>query len=545
MTGSSASQDDAIRRGARQLRLQLLSEQFASKASCYSTTCGGSEENVTDYKELLHITPQETLEKLKELDELHAMTEQRGLQRLKKLQSLEGRISQSGSMASSSCSSSAESLRFKPASATSISSSIEQDGIVTLDLRPKGKQNLNLQDPKPNNVRVSSNGSGSSHKSVVTFDLSSTIEVDEKQLATQRKSPQSSPKGPRGETQGILNNSRRSKMIKEKASQNKRTPRTKNFDGLSHKKEEREDIDVQSHKKMEDLHLHRRSELTRSTSSLGNLKKTDDDLITEEFISVPISADLLHQPETNTLVDEEEYPALHAKKDSWKQSEAYIHAMQAGIIWQTMVGEHVRFPKEWFNGERFPTMTNEDIVLSKWKYIGLSRVRNTSLNKLIRRKAGGRILLHIVIRDAVSFRDKEDIVIGSYHPQGRGLVSEEEYRCMKDSSLSTDVREVWLAYRTRHVRSKKTLISGATAPEISTLQPLLTRNRALKDVARRSPLLTNERLTNQNIRAVFGGEGPLETTVALETEIVKLLESDNYPGSKPVSVVLMQKYLFK
>jgi len=224
---------------------------------------------------------------------------------------------------------------------------------------------------------------------------------------------------------------------------------------------------------------------------------------------------------------------------------AYLHAKHAGILWQTMVGEHVRFPKEWFGGARVPRMAGEDVEFSKWKYISRSRVRNSSLNSLVRRRTGGRILLHIVVRDLVTMREKEDIVLGCFHPHAKGIVSKEEYKRHSSEDYDTDVREVWMAVRMRSIR--KTVSKKATSRfEPSLVDPLLTNDEPVDKIAKRSPL-NDERLSNENIKAIFGAEPPLETVFVLENELTKVIHPStaSYLAQRPPTVMLLQKYVFK
>lgn len=569
------SYDDTIRRGARQIRLQLLAEQlFASSSDVHNN---GQQHNdnynksvstknkVNDYTELLRITtPKETLDKLKELDDLHAQSEMRGLARLRKLQMLEGRIQNSDSMGSGSGSSqgglnsnqststrssaSGENYSYRqPSIASSVVSSSRgsvrsSSHLMTLDLRPKPKQpsNSNSAYFKAN---VSSKSMSSSRtrsrthqKSHVSFDLPGRHEEKQSSLES---SLSVQPSNGMKHASNVFADYEQSQSNEESC-----TP------SLQSKYQKKKDLSDS----ISSLHESRRSTNTFMTKKKEF--KAEDDLLTEEHVSVSFPIELQQLPlsadtKKNNNIFMEPSTGSHAllqpadNEDAvWKKSEAYIHAMQSGVLWQTLVGEHVRFPKEWFNGFRTPAMSGEGIKVSKWRYIARNKVRNSSLNKLVRRRGGGRILLHLIVRDAVSQREKEDIVLGCFHPQSRGLITDDEYKCVRDKA-DIDVRDIWMAFRTRSNGSKGSNLGMSASTEISMTQPLLTGDRCLSEVSHRSPLYSDERLSNENIRAVFGSESPLETLFVLETDLVKVLETNSYSAPRPVAVVLMQKYLFR
>jgi len=592
ISATASKFDEAIRRGAQQIRMQLVSDRYSSNANAHatdksvstarsdsvrdhssqassskgttSTELSSREQSAEDYRELLHITPQETLMKLRELDQLHNLTEQKGMERLRKLQNLEGRVTSQntgGSSASgrSSGRSSVENYSYRKQSFSSTSTKtsilknnntcIRPENIATLDLRPLSRNSKRL--PKEDKSNGSSQRSVRSH---VTFDL----KLEEK------GSPPESParhgmdfyqrKLPDSPYIQTMQEMRKQRKLLETSSKTSKTGdgsskiQTKKESDRKCKLEPRksspiiqtdDDLLVQEHiespgsvlkiANIESIHKERREMNARTTKE----SKTEDDMLTKEQVSIPPSDTNVSKSTQMTTCED------IADVEPWRQNEAYIHAMSAGTLWQTLVGEHVRFPKEWFDGERTPRVDGE--IPSKWRYIAKNRVRNSSLNSLVKRRGGGRILLHLVVRDAVSSREKEDVVIGCFHPHSRGLVSEEDYKKRKDEFTDTDVREIWMAIRSRNRKHEK--ISSSL--QISTIQPLLLYNRSLADVARRSPLYTNDRLSNENIRAVFGGEPPLETISKDETELLKILESSPYSSPKPISILLLQHFIFQ
>ena len=554
------SQDDMIRRGARQVRLQLLTEQFASSSDVHDANhrrmkTGGTSSSSQDYRELLYITPKETLEKLKELDDLHAQTEMRGLARLRKLQMLEGRIQNNESMRSRS----SQGSRSSGGGSTSTGSS--------------ALENYSYRQPSISSVSHRSNGSSKliQPQDIATMDLRSKggLKTKTKDATTQARSSATSSSSLRMNRSSTIRKSR--SFQSNKSAQNVTfalPPESSTHDCDEKRSPSESPLRNSVESKYEDNEKPKSHYKCKSIPIMTPFR-AEDDLLTEEHVSVTMPMELqkfttkvLTLPrhhseksqkskECSIMKEEHQFKSSQAleeyrniKEDSWKQSEAYIHAMKAGVLWQTLVGEHVRFPKEWFDGARTPSMSGEGSSVSKWRYIARNKVRNSSLNKLVKRKGGGRILLHVVVRDAVTQREKEDIVLGCFHAQSRGLIPEEEYRYIRNT-VDIDVRDVWIAFRTRCKGSNRSNLGMTPSTEISMTQPLLTCDRPLNEVSRRSPLYSDEKLSNDNIRAVFGSEPALETVFVLETDLVKVLEENSYSYPSPIAVVLMQNYLFR
>ena len=173
---------------------------------------------------------------------------------------------------------------------------------------------------------------------------------------------------------------------------------------------------------------------------------------------------------------------------------AYRHALSAGTLWQTLVSQHVRFPGHWWDGDRSPQMGMlEDSYgngksFCSWQYVSRNRVySNPLLKKRVRNRASpGRILLHVIVRDLMTLLPVQDIVIGCFHPNARGIRRKEQ-----PDPRDEDCREVWMAVR-KHSEDGS----------VSVVDRLLTEGRSIEDVAQNSPLGGLPRISNQNMRAV-------------------------------------------
>jgi hypothetical protein len=173
---------------------------------------------------------------------------------------------------------------------------------------------------------------------------------------------------------------------------------------------------------------------------------------------------------------------------------AYRHAQKAGLLWQTLVSQHVRFPGHWWDGDRSPQMgMMEDFYgngksYCSWQYISRNRVYSDPLLKrrCRNRASPGRLLLHVVVRDLMTHLPVQDIAIGVFHPNARGIRRQEA-----PDPRDEDCREVWMAVRKR-----------AEDGSVSVVDRLLTNGRTIEDVAQNSPLGGSPKITNQNMRAV-------------------------------------------
>lgn len=197
---------------------------------------------------------------------------------------------------------------------------------------------------------------------------------------------------------------------------------------------------------------------------------------------------------------------------------AYQHAQRAGYLWQSLVGQHVRFPKIWFNGERGPALGCPD---NKWHYHGNILVDEEPFLKIVvrNRAAPGRILLHIVVQELVSWQAILDIVVGCYHPNARGVRSSAQPNAHQEH-----LREVWLACR--HRCSQESVVDNLLGEYITT----------------RGPLGEDRRVTNLNMRALFGEMPPLETVYVSESDLYELLSSRTQ--YEPSALTLLERYVF-
>ena len=205
---------------------------------------------------------------------------------------------------------------------------------------------------------------------------------------------------------------------------------------------------------------------------------------------------------------------------------AYQHALRAGTVWQSLVSQHVRFPRQWW-APGGPSLGVRD--RRSWKYHGRHRIEaNAVLNSLVHNRGSpGRILLHIVVRDLMTMQPIQDIAIGCFHPDAREIRSTSAF-----SPKVQDSRDIWLAVRRRH-------------DELSVTETLLTRKGGNNkdDNSHASPLgVKKNAVHNQNMRAVFGELPPIQTIFLMENDVYEIL-SQHKNGPLPPSVVLIQQFL--
>jgi hypothetical protein len=222
--------------------------------------------------------------------------------------------------------------------------------------------------------------------------------------------------------------------------------------------------------------------------------------------------------------------------------------MAAGYLWQSLVGQHVRFPSKWWNGARSPAMgmdeeqpssTSRNHHHHRWMYIASHRVQGHAfLNKLVpKRDCSGKLLLHIVVQDLVTWKPVQDIVIGCFHSNARGA-----RRTPQAIVENEHCREVYMAVRKR-------------CDEVSVVDCLLTEEgEALEHVARDSPLMgSRHQVTNLNLKAIFGDEPPRRTVFLLEHELhSKLIEAaaaaeqqqQVVPIQQPPALLLVNEFCF-
>ena len=189
-----------------------------------------------------------------------------------------------------------------------------------------------------------------------------------------------------------------------------------------------------------------------------------------------------------------------------QQDDGFRHAQDAGYLWQSLVGHHVRFPKHWFEGLRAPPMGTD----SPWRYVARLAVHNNAiLNRLVRTRASpGRLLLHFIVRDLLTGMVVFDLAIGCFHPNAKAV------RTMKRPEPKDEkCRHVWMSIRK---------VTGA----VSLLDSMLCRGKTLDEIARGSPLGNSRRdITNLNVRSIFGESPPIQTICIQEAELYQRMTS--------------------
>ena len=255
-----------------------------------------------------------------------------------------------------------------------------------------------------------------------------------------------------------------------------------------------------------------------------------------------------------------------------EQDPAYNHAMKAGTLWQSLCSQHVRFPALWWDGTKPAGPPLGCTRKTRWSYLGRHRVRgNAKLNSFVgNRGSSGRLLLHLIVLDAVRYGGKpiEDICVGCYHPSARGIRTTSSHNPLLENS-----RDVWIAHRRRwneqvfvndnnDSSDTKGGTSGYNKDDCNedscwaTAIELLLRyqNRNCVDETPVSPRSWRKReitgyknlavaVSNSNLKAVFGSKPPVQTAFVKEDELYELLR-DRLDGSAvPASFILLQRYL--
>ena len=202
---------------------------------------------------------------------------------------------------------------------------------------------------------------------------------------------------------------------------------------------------------------------------------------------------------------------------------AYQHAQRAGHVWQSLVGHHIRFPSRWWNGARAPPLGMD--VEARWQYFGRYASRDKQLRRFVpSRAAPGRLLLHIVMLDLVTCKPLQDICVGCFHPSARGIRTTERANPSWDG-----VRDLWLAVRKR-------------TPGVSVMDSHLQ----VVGEPTKGPLGSKSKVTNQNVRAVFGEEPPVETLFVPESYLYELyMVAVQKHADKPLPppMVLLQEFV--
>ena len=235
---------------------------------------------------------------------------------------------------------------------------------------------------------------------------------------------------------------------------------------------------------------------------------------------------------------------------------AYWHAAQAGFLWQSMVGQHVRFPLTWWDGARGPPMgccdDGDSDAPGQWRYLNRQTVAdNPVLNQLVKcRASGGRLLLHIIVQDLMTRTPVQDIVIGCFHPNAKGIRTTDRALGRFEKS-----RDVWMGVRKRSAIAVSAVDSllysctddnGAAAAEDDDewLDSGRRNDNERVDGTSRSPLGHGRRVTNTNVRSVFGEKSPLETIFVAEDELYERLSNRILDQSVTPAMAILQEFVF-
>eukprot|EP00522_Entomoneis_paludosa_P001380 CAMPEP_0172476064 /NCGR_PEP_ID=MMETSP1065-20121228/70189_1 /TAXON_ID=265537 /ORGANISM="Amphiprora paludosa, Strain CCMP125" /LENGTH=484 /DNA_ID=CAMNT_0013234279 /DNA_START=406 /DNA_END=1860 /DNA_ORIENTATION=+ len=205
------------------------------------------------------------------------------------------------------------------------------------------------------------------------------------------------------------------------------------------------------------------------------------------------------------------------------QDPAFRHAQKAGLLWQSLVGSQIRFPSSWWNGARSPPMSL-DGRKRQWQFFGRYPCFNSNLRRYVKhRSSPGRLLLHIVVQDLVTWKPVQDIVVGCFDPNSRGI-----RRTSQAEPGKEDCRELWLAVRKR-------------SETISVIDSLLAQGRSWLDCECKGPLGPDQRITNSNVRSVFGEAPPVETIFIHESTLYERLVAGKDQGPP---IFLVREFVF-
>lgn len=242
-------------------------------------------------------------------------------------------------------------------------------------------------------------------------------------------------------------------------------------------------------------------------------------------------------------------PPTSFLREELSKDPAYSHALKAGTLWQSLIGQHVKLPAIWYDGEEpaKPYLGCEDrLKRNKWGYFGRHRVAgDQKLNALVRDStASGKILLHIICTDSESCEATEDIVVGVFHPNADGV---RDADFIPDNRRHEDYRDVWIGHRSRSVPHQGRRI----ATRIESLLRYLNKNNVDKSplgdrsTPKGASSASKYSVDNTNMNAVFGHRPPRHTMFVPEEAIHSLLMlklNKNAP-SPPPSVILLRNFL--
>mmetsp|Transcript_7547 Transcript_7547/g.10725 ORF Transcript_7547/g.10725 Transcript_7547/m.10725 type:complete len:1036 (+) Transcript_7547:266-3373(+) len=207
----------------------------------------------------------------------------------------------------------------------------------------------------------------------------------------------------------------------------------------------------------------------------------------------------------------------------------YLHAKNAGILWQSLVGQHVKLPSSWWNGARCPSMGISLIdgktvpSANQWNYVDRNRFyENDVLDGLVLDKnSAGRLLLHLIVRKKSSALPLADIVVGCYHP------------CHNDVKATNagECRVLWLA------------ISSKSGWNNNVFKTILGDRDIMKIKNKHSPLEEDKPVDNMNLRAVFGDNPPVETVNIVDEDLNEQIKEELDGMDTPMSYLLLEMFL--
>lgn len=240
-------------------------------------------------------------------------------------------------------------------------------------------------------------------------------------------------------------------------------------------------------------------------------------------------------------------------KSDLESDPGYQHALAAGTVFQTLLGEQIRFPKTWFDGERTPYLLGDDFnKKGKWAYVTSVPVRSDRfLNKLIvkNRTKPGRIMLHVVVRDNLNWTPTRHIALGVYHPNARGI-RETDDPVPGDESL----RMVWMAVRRcTGIFDEDDASDVAKETELQRrIDTVLLQGGSFETSCQPSPLGGRRKVNNDNVRAIYGDEAPLETVFVSEKELYAILIKaadeqgmQNIKAKFSVALALLEQFVYQ
>lgn len=235
-------------------------------------------------------------------------------------------------------------------------------------------------------------------------------------------------------------------------------------------------------------------------------------------------------------------------KAACSKDEALAHAQRAGPLWRSLVGQHVRFPRSW-EGLLPPSspQLGENKCWSRWFYVARHRVKgDRRLNHpqigVKSRRSGGRMLLHLSIRDTLEGHVCREIAVGCFHPNSRGV------RHGEPDPSTEDVREVYMAVR--WVVNE----GGDGLPSLdldednyrAMIDSFLTQGKTRLDCKTQGSAIGHRKaVTNENVKAILG-DSPVAKTVELhEDELADMLSSHDEKLSRLPALLLLKHFLYQ